>query len=118
MVSAQNNVLTFNEEPLETGGTFDGTKFTASVAGWFFVFAAVRPNTSNSVLTVALRKNGSSIQWGNGKSGTQDSLLLAASMVYLNGSTDYVEAVLYSSIAQPLLYSNETPHQFCGFKVA
>jgi hypothetical protein len=112
------NVLTFDALLIQTGGTFDGSRFTASVPGLYLVVAAVTPNTYSASVTLALRQNGYSIHWGNGKNGTQDSSLLAACVITLNGATDYVEAVLLTDNAQPLIYRWETPHQFFGFKVA
>ena len=86
-----------NTETFDTNSNFDSTtnyRFTPTVAGYYQI------NTINGVLVNgivynAIYKNGSPYyQFGGSNIAVQGSAL-----VYLNGSTDYIELYLYSTSA-------------------
>jgi hypothetical protein len=110
--------LTFEVPVWVQGGVFSGSRFTASVPGWYIVCGCVRTNGSSSVTGTMIWVNGLYHQSGNVKSGTVDTLLFAIAPVYLNGSTDFVEFAVYSNIAQPITYASSRLHQFFGFRFA
>lgn len=69
------------------------SRFTPKVAGYYFFHGEVAVNvagTTNNTMTPGLAKNGTIIRWGNTQAypGNRSSV---ASVIYLNGTTDYVE---------------------------
>jgi hypothetical protein len=99
--SITNNVFTklqINTELFDTNSCYDNStnyRFTPTVAGYYQVNAAAKPTTDASLFTV-LYKNGSILYYGSGSTagidvgGVRNGSVLSA-LVYLNGSTDYVE---------------------------
>jgi hypothetical protein len=116
-VSAE-NAVSFETPVWEQGGAFVGSRFTATVPGWYAVAAAIKCSTASATVNTSIWKNGSLYQFGNSKSGVVDPLLIAVTVLYLNGTTDYVEVSAWSSIAQPFNYSSSRYNQFFGFKIA
>jgi hypothetical protein len=91
--------ITFTTEDFDTASCYDTTlsRFLPNVAGYYQINARVRPNLSNSEAEITLAKNGSNFKNGSNvvaNSGTQNGTTVS-SLVYLNGSTDYVEVNLY-----------------------
>jgi hypothetical protein len=110
-------VLSFEEQPGAVGGVWAVNRYTPSSPGTYLIVASVRTNSDNAIATLFLRKNGAMMHAGSGKSGTTSNLLLAASTVSCNGTTDYVEVSVISNIAQPLLYDGGA-HQFFGLRLS
>ena len=86
--------ITLNAEDFDTASAFDSTtnyRFTPTVAGYYQINCTFR--CSGSVLTSAfanLYKNGS-IYVRICEATTQQITILGSIVVYLNGSTDYLE---------------------------
>jgi len=84
-----------------TGGMYVNSRFTPTIAGWYYFNAAAQLPASGttSTINIALNKNGS--EFLNGSSGIGSSILWAVSVVtgliYLNGTGDYVEVYTYGS---------------------
>lgn len=93
-----------NTEEFDTASAFDSTtnyRFQPAVAGYYQFNAIIRPkgSTNFSIAYCALWKNGSSFVRGtewNGVTTAQTLQLQTNYLVYLNGSTDYIE--LYAFI--------------------
>jgi hypothetical protein len=104
--SVTNNVFTkvqINTELFDTNSCYDNAtnyRFTPTVAGYYQVNAAAKPTTDAGLFTV-LYKNGSIYAYGNGSTagidvgGVRNGSVLST-LVYLNGSTDYVEFYVVS----------------------
>lgn len=121
-----NNTATkidFNASEFDTHGWFDLStdRFTPQIAGYYQFNATVWGVTNNSSTTarviIYIYKNGSAKQtlaampfWGNANGAASGSHLL-----YMNGSTDYVE--LYASVtaAGNIFFNNA--RNFQGFLV-
>ena len=89
-------VAAFSSEVFDTNSNFDTatSRFTPTVAGYYQISAAIRSNTSLTVLHATLYKNGVGYAAGNFRSlasGTANNTSTVSTLVYLNGSTDYVE---------------------------
>ena len=89
----------FQNASVDTNTCFSSSTFTPNVAGYYLIYAQISPqaNTSQEI-TPQLQKNGSSItrlarQSGNASYTTYFG---GTSLVYLNGSTDYVEIYLFT----------------------
>ena len=93
--------VTFGTEEFDTENCFASSRFTPTVAGYYYVSATLthrQTNITDAVL--AIYKNGSSFkraaEWGD-TSSTQDGLgMSAAALISMNGSTDYLEIYIYS----------------------
>jgi len=107
--------LQFQTEEWDTANCFDSTtnyRFTPNVAGYYQVNMAVAygPGT-NSEFTTALYKNGSNYKYFWDLSTTW-YLVNGSVMVYLNGTTDYIELymVQYSGSSKTLTASSQTTY--------
>jgi hypothetical protein len=85
-------------EVFDTANAFDSTtnyRFTPQVAGYYQVNAAIYfAGTAIQFGTARIYKNGSLYQVGQFfyvATGTSDTMANISSIVYLNGSTDYIE---------------------------
>ena len=87
-----------NTEEFDTANAFDSTtnyRFQPTVAGYYQVNGAVSPNgTSTGSCVAAIYKNGSVFKYGPYIQTTNANSSVAA-LVYLNGSTDYIELYAY-----------------------
>jgi len=88
--------ITFTTEVFDTNNNFASSTFTPTVAGYYQINGRVGANVSNTGMIVSIYKNGTENSRGN---ESQPSTALAgvtvSSLVYLNGSTDYVEIYGY-----------------------
>jgi hypothetical protein len=86
-----------------TGGMFASSRFTPTVAGYYQLnFGVQIPYTNtNAAINASISKNATAIISGSQSAGGNglypDSA--GAGLVYLNGSTDYVELFVYGSQA-------------------
>jgi len=99
---------TINTKEFDTNSNYDNTtnyRFTPTVAGYYQVNAAAGFLTSNwTGAAIAIYKNGSIY-----KSGGQSSASIASGfenmtvscLIYLNGSTDYIELYAYVTATTP-----------------
>jgi len=84
-----------------TGGMYASSRFTPTVAGYYEISAAFTNAASSASTGVSLYKNGTSYKRlfstiGGGSASTGAGTVL----VYLNGSTDYVEIYANTSVGQ------------------
>lgn len=94
--------IQFQTEQYDTAGAFDSVtnyRFTPLVSGYYAViFRAQVIATTN--LIVSLRKNGTIIAYATYDSNTApDPLKIGTDEVFMNGSTDYLEVFINSSVA-------------------
>lgn len=94
--------LQFNTKEFDTGNAFDATtnfRFQPTVAGYYHISAAVQINslTSTHMCLCAIYKNG--VQQGSGPVGYANGSAFASTAatmtLFLNGTTDFVEAYCY-----------------------
>jgi len=81
--------VTQNVEEFDTNNNFASSRFTPTVAGYYQVNAGSNTPASNYANS-AIFKNGSVYKSGTNGSGAVNSSCVST-LVYLNGSTDYVE---------------------------
>jgi hypothetical protein len=107
----------FNNETFDTANAFDSTtnyRFQPLIAGYYqingiSVFSIVATGISQN----AIYKNGSAFQYGPASTTSTGSIVSA--VVYLNGSTDYLELWAYqSSGISATLLTTSTQNQFSG----
>ena len=115
--------VTFDVELFDTNNNFASSRFTPTVAGYYqFNFAVQIPyGSSSAYISGLLYKNGST-QFGLGTSASGTGSLYPASassqLVYMNGTTDYIEVFAYGAPNSGSTYSTQ-PGQantlFSGF---
>jgi hypothetical protein len=104
-----------NTEDFDTASAFDSTtnyRFQPLVAGYYQInFVATMPQiaSSNTNSFVALYKNGSYYKAGGYQNTTgQQANCSWSGLVYLNGSTDYLEMYVYTTAASVTLVASYT----------
>ena len=104
----------FSVENFDTNNNYDTStyRFTPTVAGYYQINTVIETNAS-SLGGAAIYKNGSvykRVFYSNAGIGATG---VVAALVYLNGSTDYVEAYVYTNNATSL-YTNAADYEFSG----
>ncbi len=100
-----------NAEEFDTANCFDSTtnyRFTPTVAGYYQINGGVSPSAfSGNYLLCCIYKNG--VIYKNGSNfalnGAAGPTTVVSSLVYLNGSTDYVELYVIAQ-GTPTLFGN------------
>lgn len=109
LTSATYTKVTIDTETFDTASCFNTStnRFTPTVAGYYLVNVTVTFNSTATNPTVAialLYKNGSSIKEATGVSTTSRVTNVVTGVVYMNGTTDYLEAYAYASGGSGTLY--------------
>lgn len=90
-----------NNEDFDTAGAFDSTtnyRFTPQTAGYYLITFSVAGTVAYNEALSAVYKNGSEYLWGSRTASSSASYTSSGSVVmYLNGSTDYVELFAWLS---------------------
>lgn len=99
--------VTFGTEGFDTNSNFASSRFTPTVAGYYQINASIflsYTSSAPSIILTAIYKNGSgyrsgySANAGGSASGPYGAFQIS-DIVYLNGSTDYVEIYVWSNSA-------------------
>lgn len=118
--------VAFNSEDFDTSSDFDNAtnyRYTPSVEGYYQINTNVRFNYSGSAgnaTLVAIRKNGShsGIEYYmtnvSGNWGTR----AVSGMLYLNGSTDYIEVYVWTDHGSPFLQDTNSVNRFSAHLVS
>lgn len=95
--SAVATKITFDTEVFDTNNNFSSSRFTPTVAGYYQINANATLSGSTYGVAVIIYKNGAeeSRGWTLPTSGVFNAVAVAAKVVYLNGSTDYIESYAY-----------------------
>jgi hypothetical protein len=92
--------LQINTKTFDTNTNFDATtnyRFTPTVAGYYQVSAAWYSAVASGQVTSNIYKNGSAYQSTAMAGSTVGVIVPVTSLLYLNGSTDYIEFYVYQS---------------------
>jgi len=97
LTSAAYSKVTFTSSEFDTtGGMYSSSRFTPTVAGYYQISAGIYA-TNAATIVPAIYKNGSGWKQGSQSATNQQSSVSA--LVFLNGSSDYVEIYAYNSAA-------------------
>ena len=96
-----NTKVLFDTELFDTNNNFASSRFTPTVAGYYQVNLMIVGQTATSFIQTAIFKNGSIYKYV-GLSATSPYVLVSG-LVYLNGSTDYIEGYAYITGTNPLI---------------
>ena len=92
--------ITFQTEEYDTNSNFDTSRFTPTIAGYYQINGAWQFGTGGTVTGCAIYKNGTIYKQGGQTGGTAGYGGAVSSIVYFNGSSDYVELYGYASSAK------------------
>lgn len=107
------NKITLNVKLFDTANAFDAVtnyRFQPLVAGYYFLTGVA--SAPSAQIQAAIYKNGSLAVYGTFVGTTATSYSQVSNLLYLNGSTDYVELWAYaastvtSNAGQPFIYFN------------
>lgn len=99
-----NTKIVLNAEEFDTASCFDSTtnyRFTPTVAGYYQISGAISSNgAAQNTFGVFIYKNGANFKPGNQSGGAAALFSVTVSaLIYLNGTTDYVEMWGYTGSA-------------------
>jgi len=94
-------VTAFTSEVFDTNSNFDtaNSRFTPTVAGYYTIASTVRADASTGVLHIYIYKNGAAYAAGGFQSlpsNTANNASTCSTLMYMNGTTDYVEVYIFS----------------------
>ena len=96
--------VTLDTEVFDTNSNFASSRFTPTVAGYYQLNGTLRATgTAMTGAIVALYRSGSLYAYGGAMDGVSatSTQLVVSEIVYLNGSTDYVELWGYITATSP-----------------
>jgi hypothetical protein len=88
----------FDTENFDTNNNFASSRFTPTVAGYYQLNSGVATQGAPQEVICAFYKNGSSYAYGVDNVTGGNSM--CSSIIYFNGSTDYVEVYAFSANAR------------------
>jgi hypothetical protein len=100
--------LLFQTEEFDTNSNFASSTFTPTVAGYYQVSGGFAVGTAACGTRLQIFKNGSVFKTLFNAQSTTVNGAYGSALVYLNGSTDYVELYGVASVGQVLLTGIET----------
>ena len=109
--------ILFDTEVFDTNSCFASSRFTPTAAGYYQVNAAligIATGTSITVCQCTIYKNGSFYIYGTDPRGLtlSSTTSVASSLIYMNGSTDYLEVYAYITATSPIVYSGSASTTF------
>lgn len=98
-LSTTDTRINFDTKDFDTATAFDLTndRFQPAVAGYYQFNGCISVGSAANLITASLRKNGVIVSIGNQFVGARAGV---SDLIYLNGTTDYVELFGYSSSPQ------------------
>ena len=111
--SATHTKLVFDTEEWDTASCFDTTtsRFTPNVAGYYMIGGHFQPQSTYTTGTTQVYKNGTAyrvLHWNqHASSVTSPAPVGGQTLVYMNGSSDYVELYGYMTTGQVVQPSKE-----------
>lgn len=99
----------FNSKEFDTNTNFDAVtnyRFTPTVAGYYQVNASIYPSTTVTGVEAAIYKNGSMFR--RGFSTSTNGIGQVSVLVYMNGTTDYIECYTNTNGTTPTISNNNS----------
>jgi len=116
--------IQYNTENYDTANCYDPTtnyRFTPNVAGYYiFIVSVLLSGSSNPTVSgVGLYKNGIQYRYGpvNYFTWTNSGSIVGTYGAYMNGTTDYVESIVYSNGTSPSVAGDSSQSVFEGYMV-
>ena len=114
---ATHTKILYQTEDFDTANCFSSSTFTPNVAGYYQINANLRWGTAFNATqqSILIYKNGS--VWNRGGGGGTTGLfgyLTASTLVYCNGTTDYIEVYAYQNSGSSVTNDNSSWAKFSG----
>ena len=113
--------VTFNNETFDTDNMFASSTFTPTVAGYYQINGNVGfAGATTGYAQIKIYKNGSAFSGGSGIPNNNNigGQVMVSSVVYCNGSTDYIELYAWQNSGGTLAFqTNSQANTFSGFLV-
>ena len=108
--------ITYDTENFDTNNNFASSRFTPTVAGYYQVSGNLRWANSiiATVIYMAIYKNGSAYCTVGASSSSTPLALCPSSLIYMNGSTDYLEFYAYQNSGSTQATDYGTYYSFSG----
>lgn len=110
--------VTYDVEEFDTASCFASSRFTPTVAGYYQINANtyLQATTGLTRVLTTLYKNGAGYKFGNDNLAvsTTEGRGLVSSLVYLNGTTDYVEIYVLVNATTPVIQTSVDNTWFNG----
>ena len=97
--------ILFQTEEFDTNSNFASSTFTPTVAGYYQVSSSIRMNSLATSVRMMIYKNGTKYKIGTDVNTTVNNGLVTT-LVYCNGTTDYIEAYANIGTGQALSASS------------
>jgi hypothetical protein len=109
--------ITYGTEDFDTNSNFASSTFTPTVAGYYQINANLRWGTAFAATqqAILIYKNGS--VWNRGGGGGTAGLfgyLTVSTLVYCNGTTDYIEVYAFQNSGSSVTNDNSSWAKFSG----
>jgi hypothetical protein len=92
--------VTLDAVVFDTNSNFSSSRFTPTAAGYYLITGTISITATNVIgLLASIWKNGVAIAYGSSQVRANALRSTATDIVYLNGSTDYVELYAYHETA-------------------
>jgi hypothetical protein len=111
--SGASTKITFTTEAFDTNNNFASSAFTPTVAGYYQLNCGIT-NGSATVMILMIYKNGSLFYRIQNTNPSTVATLSGSNLMYLNGSTDYVEVYAYL-VTGSTLQAFQADTYFSGF---
>lgn len=107
--------VTFQTEVFDTNSNYDATnsKFQPTIAGYYQISCSVAV-ANNCQSQVGFYKTGSVFMYGGYQGATSNYGATLSGLIYLNGSTDYVEVYFYTGATGNSSVTNQRDTWFTG----
>jgi hypothetical protein len=113
--------VNFDTEEFDLGSCYDTTlkRWTPNKAGYYQVSMTVNDSNSVSptVFVVSIYKNGTSLKQGGDIRGALSGSITSSALIYMNGTTDYLEGYAYITATTPTILLGSNISYFSAFFV-
>jgi len=108
--------VTFQAEEYDTNNNFASSTFTPTVAGYYLIGAGFNAGAGGapSRSIIDIYKNGNQVRRVFDTSTRCDNAC-GSTLIYMNGSTDYLEVYAYIIASSPQIYGSSSDTFFTGF---
>ena len=113
----------FEVEEFDTNNNFVSSTFTPTVAGYYSITVSLdvgAASTSMTAARAAIYKNGGQWRFLPGPysiTATSEFVTGGTALIYMNGTTDYLESYIWISGTSPVCYSGQSWTYFQGVLV-
>jgi hypothetical protein len=111
--------VTLDTETFDTNNNFASSRFTPTVAGYYQINGQAQINSATIPCAVDIYKNGASTGYviGGFQSGQVFATTAVSRVIYMNGTTDYIELYVYQASGITLTTQNNIQTQMSGSMV-